>query len=116
MVDTGAVVTYGSDWDNVPDPNPWVGMEGMVTRQYPGHPDYGQWNPDERVDVETAIKIFTHNGAMAMEKEDETGSIEVGKSADFIVINQNLLEVPANKIHETKVLQTVLRGETVYQQ
>ena len=114
MVDAGAVVTYGSDWDNVPDPNPWVGMEGMVTRQYPGKPEYGQWNPDERIDVETAIKIFTHNGAMAMEKEDETGSIEVGKSADFIVINQNLLEVPANKIHQTKVLQTVLRGQTVY--
>jgi predicted amidohydrolase YtcJ len=51
---------------------------------------------------------------MAMEKEDETGTIEVGKSADFIVIDQNILEVPVNKIHKTKVLQTVLRGKTVY--
>ncbi len=114
MVDAGAVVTYGSDWDNVPDPNPWVGLEGMVTRQYPGHPEYGQWNPDERVDIETAIQIFTRNGAMAMQKENETGTIEVGKSADFIVINQNILEVPTEKIHQTKVLQTVLQGKTVY--
>ena len=115
MVDAGAVVTYGSDWDNVPDPNPWMGVEGMVTRQYPGHPEYGQWNLDERVDIQTAIQIFTRNGVMAMEKEDETGSIEVGKSADFIVLDRNLLEIPSNEIHKTKVLRTVLQGKTVYE-
>jgi predicted amidohydrolase YtcJ len=114
IVDAGAVVAYGSDWDNIPEPDPWFAMEGMITRQYPGKPEYGRLNPDERVDVETAIQIFTRNGAMAMEKEDETGSIEPGKSADFIVINQNILEVPPEKIHETKVLQTILKGHTVY--
>jgi predicted amidohydrolase YtcJ len=41
-------------------------------------------------------------------------TIEIGKSADFIVINQNLLEIPVEKIHETKALQTVLQGKTVY--
>jgi predicted amidohydrolase YtcJ len=51
---------------------------------------------------------------MAMEKEDETGSIEPGKSADFIVIDQNLLEIPPREIHKTKVLQTVLKGRTVF--
>jgi predicted amidohydrolase YtcJ len=115
MIDAGAVVTYGSDWDNVPEPDPWFALEGMITRQYPGKPQFGQLNPDERIDVETAIAIFTRNGAVAMEKEDETGTIEPGKSADFIVINQNLLEIPAEKIHETKVLRTVLQGKTVYQ-
>jgi len=87
----------------------------MITRRYPGKPEYGQLNPDERVDVETAIQIFTRNGAMAMEKEDETGTIEPGKSADFIVINQNILEIPLEKIHKTKVLRTVLQGKTVYE-
>ncbi len=114
IIDAGAVVSYGSDWDNIPEPDPWFAMEGMVTRQYPGRPELGRLNPDERLDVETAIEIFTRNGIMAMEKEDEAGTIEVGKSADFIVINQNILEVPAEKIHQTKVLQTVLRGKTVY--
>jgi predicted amidohydrolase YtcJ len=52
---------------------------------------------------------------MIVEKEDETGALEVGKSADFIVINQKILEVPMAKIHGTKVLRTVLRGKTVYQ-
>jgi predicted amidohydrolase YtcJ len=114
IVDAGAVVTYGSDWDNIAEPDPWFAMEGMITRQYPGRPEYGQLNPDERIDVETAIEIFTRNGAMAMEKEQETGSIEPDKSADFIVIDQNLLEIPPQEIHETKVLRTVLRGHTVY--
>jgi len=115
IIDAGAVVTYGSDWDNIPEPDPWFALEGMITRRYPGKPEYGQLNPDERVDVETAIQIFTRNGAMAMEKEDETGTIEVGKSADFIVLNQNLLEIPVEKIHKTKVLRTVLKGKTVYE-
>jgi predicted amidohydrolase YtcJ len=115
MVDAGAVVTYGSDWDNVPEPDPWFALEGMVTRQYPGKPEYGQLNPDERVDVETAIEIFTRNGTMAMEKEDETGTIEPDKSADFIIISQNILEIPVENIHKTKVLQTVFQGKTVHQ-
>jgi predicted amidohydrolase YtcJ len=115
MVKAGAITCYGSDWDNVPEPDPWLGLEGMITRQFPGKPEYGRFNPQERIDVETAIEIFTRNGAVAMEKEDETGSIEPGKSADFIVINQNILEIPVEKIHETKVLQTVLQGKTVYQ-
>jgi len=115
MIDAGAVVAYGSDWDNVPEPNPWLGIEGMVTRQYPGKPEYGQWRKDERIDIETAIQVFTRNGAMAMEKEDETGTIEVGKSADFIVLNQNILDIPPSEIHETQVLKTVLRGHTVHE-
>ena len=86
-----------------------------MTRKAPGHPEYGRFNPDERIDIETAIRIFTINGAINIMKEDVTGSIETGKSADFIVINQNLLEIPAEKIHETKVLQTVLQGKTVYE-
>ena len=115
MVKAGAVTCYGSDWDNVPEPDPWLGLEGMITRQFPGKPEYGRFNPEERIGVETAIEIFTRNGAVAMEKEDETGSIEPGKSADFIVINQNILKIPVEEIHKTKVLQTVLQGKMVYE-
>ena len=115
LIDAGAVVSYGSDWDNIPEPDPWFAMEGMITRQYPGKPEYGQLNPDERLGRETAIEVFTRNGAILMEKEKVTGTIEPGKSADFIVINQNLLEISVDKIHKTKVLQTVLQGKTVYE-
>jgi len=86
-------------------------MISVKFSQYPGKPEYGQLNPDVRVDIE----IFTRNGAVLMEKADETGSIEPGKSADFIVTNQNLFEIPPQKIHETRVLRTVLQGHTVFQ-
>lgn len=115
IIDAGAVATYGSDWDNIPEPDPWLSMEGMITRKYPGKPELGSLDPDQRIDRRIAIQVFTRNGAIAMEKEDVTGTIEPGKSADFIVLKQNILEVPVEKIHETKVLKTVLQGHTVYQ-
>jgi hypothetical protein len=70
---------------------------------------------DERLDIETVIQVFTRNGALAPEKEDVTGTIEPGKSAVFIVINQNLLESPVEEIHKTNMLQIVLKGKPVYQ-
>ncbi|MEN8759521.1 MAG: amidohydrolase [Desulfobacterales bacterium] len=115
LVEAGALVAYGSDWDNVAEPDTWFALEGMITRQMPGKPELGNVTLGQRIDRETAIEIFTRNGAMLMETEDETGTMEPGKSADFIVINQNILEVPVEKIHETKVLQTVLQGKTVYE-
>jgi len=115
LIEAGAVVAYGSDWDNIPEPDPWFAIEGMVSRQYPGKPGLGGLNPDQRLDRETVIEIFTRNGAITLAKEDETGTIEPGKSADFIVINQNILEGPVENIHKTRVLKTVLQGHTVYQ-
>jgi predicted amidohydrolase YtcJ len=115
MIDAGAVVAYGSDWDNVAEPDPWLALEGMITRQMPGKPELGNVSINQRIDRETAIEVFTRNGAMLMETEKKTGSIEVGKSADFIVIDQNILKVPVTDIHKTKVLRTVLQGKTVYQ-
>jgi len=53
--------------------------------------------------------------AYELYQEDSTGSIQLGKYADFIVLNQNLLDIPVRNIHETKVLKTVLAGEIVFQ-
>ncbi len=62
------------------------------------------------------IRGFTLGGAEALgaDYSDQFGSIEAGKSADLIVLDRNLLEIPEKEIHATKVLKTIFKGEVVY--
>ena len=115
LLEAGAHVIYGSDWPSVvPDPNPWPGIEAMVTRRDPYGNFPGALWPEQAIDLETALRIFTINGAAAGKQTDRTGTIEVGKSADFIVLDRNIFQVPVEQISETKVLLTVVSGKEVY--
>jgi predicted amidohydrolase YtcJ len=60
------------------------------------------------------LEVLTINGAYGLGLDDCTGSIEVGKDADLIIVNQDLLKVDASDIHKTRVLRTVLKGKTVF--
>ena len=71
--------------------------------------------PDQALTLEETIRIHTINGAWTLRLEDETGSIEVGKSADMIVLNHNLFEIEPTAIHKTEVQQTIFKGEVVYE-
>ena len=93
---------------------PWFGMEASVTRGYPGQPEIPAMGPDQALSLEETIRIHTINGAWTLRLDDVTGSIEVGKSADMIVLNHNLLEIPVTDIHNTEVLKTLFKGEVVY--
>ncbi len=86
----------------------------MVTRSDPDGERPGRFRPEEAVDLATAIQIFTINGAHAMRLEQETGSIEVGKLADMIVLDRNLFEIALADISETRVLLTLIDGRIVY--
>jgi predicted amidohydrolase YtcJ len=68
----------------------------------------------QEIDLATAIDMYTRNAAYIMRLEHETGSIEVGKRADLIVLDRNLFEVPATRINEARVLLTMMDGRTVY--
>lgn len=102
----------GTDWPVTPLNFTWVGLEALVTRANPWGDLPGTWGTP--IPLEQAIQMLTLNGAWAMELENETGSIETGKSADFIVLDRNLFEIPANDIHNSKVLGTVFMGKPVY--
>lgn len=114
LVDAGVLVIYGSDWAVVTTPDPWPGIESMVTRSDPaGSSDATLW-PEQAVDLATAIRIFTINGAIANKAGDSSGSLEVGKDADFIVLDRNIFDVPIGEVGETEILLSVVGGRTVF--
>lgn len=115
LVESGALVFYGSDWPSVvPDTNPWPGIEAMVTRRDPYDRFPGVYWPEEAVDLATALKIFTLNGAVAGRQETTTGSLTPGKRADFIVLDRNPFDIPANALGDVRVLQTFIDGVQVW--
>ncbi|MCZ2811651.1 amidohydrolase [Modestobacter sp. VKM Ac-2979] len=98
-----ARLTVGSDWIITPDPNLFPALQGMLQRR------------DQSVDLEYALRALTIAGAEAVGRAERQGSIEPGKSADFIVLDRNLLEVDADEIGGTQVLRTVFEGRTVFE-
>lgn len=115
LLASGARVTYGSDWPSVvPSPSPWPGIESMVTRKDPYGVHEGVQGAGHAVDLAQALRIFTLAGAEALYLEHETGSLETGKQADFIVLDRNLFDIPPEQIGDTQVLLTVLGGNEIY--
>jgi predicted amidohydrolase YtcJ len=113
IIDDGNRVSVGSDWPVVFDPNPFPAIEAMVTRERPGGSTeaFGQEHAATLVE---ALRMFTLGSAYELYQEGSTGSLEVGKLADFIVLDRNLLEVPIQQVHQTKVLKTVLGGDVIF--
>ena len=105
IVHAGVVLASGSDCP-VEDPNPILGLHAVVTRN--------SFVPEECLSVEEAIKSYTINAAYAAFEEDIKGSIEVGKFADLVILDKNPLDAPKDKIQEIIVLETIIKGESVY--
>jgi predicted amidohydrolase YtcJ len=110
---SGAVVAFGSDW-SVSSANPLEELEVAVTRMGPDGQTRTPFIPEERIDLRDALAAFTLNAAYVNFQEESTGSIEVGKLADLIVLDQNLFTIPPEKISEAKVLLTLLGGKPVF--
>jgi predicted amidohydrolase YtcJ len=109
----GSRIACGSDFP-VESPNPFHGIHAAVTRQdAQGQPSAG-WNADQAMTLKEAFRCFTLDAAYAAHQENAIGSLEAGKWADFIVIDQDLFKMPAADIHKTGVLQTWVAGREVY--
>jgi len=117
-LDKGLIAGFGSDFPSslVPDPNSFYYMHGWVTREVPGQPELGTINIENAISVEEAIRGFTLGGAQALGYNYASifGSIEEGKSADFIILNQNILDISKSDIYKTEVKKTIFRGVEVY--
>lgn len=116
LLEAGAHVIVGSDWPAViPDMNPWPGMEALVTRADPwgGYP--GTLAPEQAVTLEEAIELYTLAGARLLGVESRAGTIAAGKSADLIVLDRNLFDVPIEDVSDTTVELTLYAGEIVHE-
>src|SRR5262245_249734 len=113
IVQTGARIAAGSDWF-VSSPNPFIAIQVGMTRQDPDAPVGAPWIPAERVSRQVLLAAYTLGGAYLNHRENETGSLEVGKAADFVIVDRDPLTVPVREIGGTQVLNTFVDGEEVY--
>lgn len=114
LKDNGIAVAGGSDMPCGGETNPWLGMQTMVTRSDPYGIHPGAMNPDQGMSREEAMAAYTVESAKAMGLGDETGTLTIGKQADFIIMSQDPFTVPIDRLHETKVLETWFSGRRVY--
>lgn len=109
----GSRIACGSDFP-VEAPNPFFGLHAAVTRQdAQGQPVAG-WYPNQAMSLKEAFRCFTLDAAYAGHREDSLGSLETGKQADFIIIDQDLFKMPTYDIHKTGVLETWVAGKQVF--
>ncbi|PJA98220.1 MAG: amidohydrolase [Ignavibacteriales bacterium CG_4_9_14_3_um_filter_30_11] len=114
LIDEGVVVAFGTDWPVV-DLNPMLGLYAAVTRRTDDGKNPNGWLPEQKLTIEQAIKCYTLNSAYAAFQENVKGSIEVGKLADMIVLNDNLLTIDPVKIKDVKVDMTIFDGKVIYE-
>ena len=111
IADTGARICFGSDW-RVSDYQPLRGIQMAVTHQ--PNPNTPIFCPDERISLARAIEAYTRGSAYASWYDDESGTIEVGKCADVILLDKNLFTIDPLEIGQAKVLITMVDGEKIY--
>ncbi len=109
----GGRIVGGSDWP-VSSMNPLLAIETAITRSDPSGRIAGVLNPAERVTLPDMLAAYTINGAYLMHQETLTGSLEIGKAADLVVLERDLFSIPAREIGEVAVTRTILDGMTVY--
>jgi predicted amidohydrolase YtcJ len=110
----GGRLAFGSDWPVV-TMNPWKGLQTGITRKTEEGKPEGGFVASEAVSLEDGIKAYTLGAAFAGRREKEEGSLEPGKLADLIIVDQDLFKIPASDIGKTQVLLTMVGGKAVYE-
>ena len=124
LQNAGALIAFGSDW-SVTSANPFHQIETAITRQSASEITALENKPvdseqdvplniEQSIDIKTAIDAFTINAAFVNHLEKETGSLEVGKYADMVILDQNLFEINPKDISETNALLTLFDGNVVH--
>lgn len=110
----GAKLAFGSDFPVV-SLNPMLEIYRAVTRVDSTGLAANTWNIDERIILGEALKAYTVGSAYGSFRENELGTLEVGKLADIIVLDRNLFEIPEEELLDTKVKLTIMNGNIVFE-
>ncbi len=114
FLDQGSTIAAGSDYP-VELANPFDGLYSAITRMDHNQLPENGWRASEVLSREDALRAFTLGGAYAAHQEFKVGSLEQGKWADFILIDQDYFKVPIEELYKTQVLQTWIAGKLRYQ-
>ncbi len=115
--DMGLIVSAGSDFAVTPDPYPPRAMQLAMLRTMMSEDssvDENILGKEERISLKQALDSVTVNGAITMGIDDITGTLEAGKMADLVVMNENLFEIKPDDFYKTSVYMTISEGEIVY--
>ncbi len=109
LLDSGARISFGSDWP-VTDFTPLVALAVPVHRQSPDQQPPGGWSIDQAISIEESMHFYTAEVAHQLFRETDYGTLEVGKIADFIVLDRNPIETKPHDVRDIKVLATYRKG------
>jgi len=111
---SGAVVALGSDFPVEP-PDPVYGIHAAVTRQNRNNEPAAGWRTHDALTLEQTLRGFTLDAAWAAHQENTLGSLEPGKWADFVLLEQDPFAIPPQDLWKMQVSETWVNGERVYQ-
>jgi predicted amidohydrolase YtcJ len=113
LIDSNTTLAFGSDWFVAP-PSAIEGIYAAVTRRTLDDKNPDGWFPEQKITVEEALRAYTVNAAYAQFAERDKGSLEVGKLADFALIDRDLTRIPAAEIRNARVVLTAVGGKVVH--
>ena len=117
--EAGVLLSFGSDWPGTNaawyTSNPLHGIYAAVTRQTIDGTPAGGWFPEERIDVETALKAYTVNNAYVAGEEDYKGKIQPGFLADIAVLDRDPFEVDPLELKDIRVVLTIVDGRVTFE-
>ncbi len=125
FLSSGARLAFSSDWPCTFPPNPFVGMQELVTRDQWNGTGYGAAqagrrrtgavdHPEQRLTITEAVDGYTSGGAKANAVEDRLGTLQPGRLADFAILDRDIFTVNSSEIGQTLVAATVVGGNVVY--
>ncbi len=109
----GATLAFGSDW-SVSTPNPLLEIETAVRRVSPADRGSDPFFPNECISLEEAVAAFTIGSAFVNHLDSQTGSIEVGKLADMVVVDRDIFSPESGPTGDAAVNMTVIDGRIVH--